>query len=568
MPKHGKRSNDRLTEVFRPYPRSKTDPAHAPCRTHHPVLAFTRSGHSERRCPAGYRIVQRTLSLAHPEPCCPSLPTETALSRCAAIRTQLQAAHLFADPSAPSPAKPSPDGGVSAVQAGTSWRISPYPLLLSPDQLTFFTTLGPQLLSFYRALNRLYQESVKGTLPAWAAQYLDHGKPEALVTYSRMKRLKDALPAVIRPDVIPTQDGMVITELDSVPGGIGLTACMSQLYADTPVRSSPPTPQRHELVGGRDGMVRGFASMLQSAQAQHAGCVAILVSEEAKDYRPEMTWLAARLREQGIPAWCVEPRDVRFTEERLSIKTDNGEQAVALIYRFFELFDLPNIPKSELIQYAVKKTLVAVTPPYKPALEEKSAFALLHHPILRPYWKKELGEDCFLHLTTIMPRTWILDPATLPPTATIPGLSLGERAVANWTDLETATQKERHFVIKPSGFSELAWGSRGVSIGHDLPQSEWAGALHKALASFRTTPYILQEFHKGRQFDMEYMDEHQQSMVHMTGRARLSPYYFVTGETVELAGILATICPADKKVIHGMKDAIMAPCAVITDNAE
>ena len=525
--------------------------------------------------------------MAHPEPCCPSLQAETALSRCAAIRTQLQAAHLFADPSVPSPAKPSPDGGGSAVQTGTSWRISPDPLLLSRDQLTFFTALGPRLLSFYRALNRLYYESVKGVQPPWVAQYLDRGKPDALVTYSRMKRFRDSLPAVIRPDVIPTQDGMVITELDSVPGGIGLTAALSRAYADIGRHSSfvkgrpdhqesgphtphpsPLTPHEHEIVGGRDGMVRGFASMLQSAQAQHAGCVAILVSEEAKDYRPEMTWLAARLREQGIPAWCIEPRDIRFTEEGLFLKADSGEHAVALIYRFFELFDLPNIPKSELVQYAAKKTLVAVTPPYKPALEEKSAFALLHHPILRPYWKKELGEDCFLRLTTIMPRTWILDPATLPPAATIPGLSLGERAVANWADLETATQKERHFVIKPSGFSELAWGSRGVSIGHDLPQSEWTGALHKALASFRTTPYILQEFHKGRLFDMEYMDEHQQSMVHMAGRARLSPYYFVTGEKVELAGILATVCPADKKVIHGMQDAIMAPCAVITDNAQ
>ena len=51
-------------------------------------------------------------------------------------------------------------------------------------------------------------------------------------TYSRMKRFRDQLPAVIRPDIIPTQDGMVITELDSVPGGIGMTACLSALYAD------------------------------------------------------------------------------------------------------------------------------------------------------------------------------------------------------------------------------------------------------------------------------------------------------------------------------------------------
>ncbi len=48
----------------------------------------------------------------------------------------------------------------------------------------------------------------------------------------------------------------------------------------------------------------------------------------------------------------------------------------------------------------------------------------------------------------------------------------------------------------------------------------------------------------------------------MTGRARLSPYYFVHGEQVELGGILATVCPKDKKIIHGMRDAIMAPCCV------
>jgi len=29
-----------------------------------------------------------------------------------------------------------------------------------------------------------------------------------------------------------------------------------------------------------------------------------------------------------------------------------------------------------------------------------------------------------------------------------------------------------------------------------------------------------------------------------------------------VGGVLATICPADKKIIHGMKDAVFAPCAV------
>jgi len=57
-------------------------------------------------------------------------------------------------------------------------------------------------------------------------------------------------------------------------------------------------------------------------------------------------------------------------------------------------------------------------------------------------------------------------------------------------------------------------------------------------------------------------------MSRMSGRARLSPYYFVSGETTELAGILATVCPADKKVIHGMKDAVMVPCAIAQESHE
>ena len=414
--------------------------------------------------------------------------------------------------------------------------------------------MGPQLLRFYRALNHLYGESVRGIQPAWVASWLDQGKPEGLLTYSRMKRFRDDLPAVIRPDIIPTQDGMVITELDSVPGGIGLTACMSQLYA----RSLVPDSAR--VVGGPEGMIQGFAAMLRH-HAIHPGMIAIVVSEEAKDYRAEMTWMAKELTARGLDTRCIEPRQIRFTEEGLRL-AEADERPISLIYRFYELFDLPNIPKAELIQYAVKKEWVSITPPYKPALEEKSAFALLHHPALAPFWRNELGEELFVHLTSIMPRTWVVDPAPVPPSAVIPGLSVGGRTVTNWSDLGTATQKQRHFVLKPSGFSELAWGSRGVSVGHDLPQNEWAAAIETALTSFPRTPYVLQEFHKGRQYQVDYFDAHSADIQTMAGRARLSPYYFVTGETAELAGILATVCPADKKVIHGMKDAVMVPCTV------
>ena len=86
--------------------------------------------------------------------------------------------------------------------------------------------------------------------------------------------------------------------------------------------------------------------------------------------------------------------------------------------------------------------------------------------------------------------------------------------------------------------------------------------LNDALASFPSTPYVLQEFHKGRQYELGYFDEEADDFVQMAGRVRLSPYYFIEGNEATLGGILATICPKDKKVIHGMREAIMAPCSV------
>src|SRR5213594_726774 len=452
----------------------------------------------------------------------------------------------------------------AGLHDGATWRISPTPFLLTSADLSAIQSLGPHLLRFTHALNRLYYESVHGAQPTWVADYLDQGKPPDLIAYARMNRFHTALPGVIRPDLILTEDGFMISELDSVPGGIGLTGCMGQAYADL----GWPT------IGGSDGMVSGFARMIRSVNTdQSKFSLAIVVSEESKDYRPEMLWLAARLREAGVPAQTVSPDDVIFTEEGLFLA---GPIPITALYRFFELFDLKNIPKSELITYAANKGCLALTPPMKPWLEEKMAFALVHHPALEPFWSHELGADTFELLHRWMPKTWILDPRPVPPHAIIPGLTVEGRSVSDWKALATLSQKGRRFVIKPSGFSELAWGSRGVSVGHDLPQTEWAAALEAALASFHQVPRILQEFRKGRRVAVSYHDPAKDEIVPMPGRVRLSPYYFIAGEvgaegasagppsakSVELAGILATVCPLDKKLIHGMPEAVMAPCAL------
>src|SRR2546427_12496372 len=103
-----------------------------------------------------------------------------------------------------------------------------------------------------------------------------------------------------------------------------------------------------------------------------------------------MLWLAARLREARPAAQTVSPEDVIFTEEGLFLA---GSTPLTVLYRFFELFDLKNIPKSELIMYAVKKGRLALTPPMKPWLEGKTRVPVVDHPALQPSVAHAIAAD-------------------------------------------------------------------------------------------------------------------------------------------------------------------------------
>jgi len=437
------------------------------------------------------------------------------------------------------------------------WRISPEPFALSEKTLERIEIIGKDLLLFYRGLNSLYNRSARGTAPAFIADYLDQGKPEQIVRLARQNRFKQELPGIIRPDLILTEDGFAASELDSVPGGMGFVGAMGETYCKLGMES----------VGGAHGIPTGFAHMMQAATGKDHPSVAIVVSDESGDYRPEMRWLADALRRMDIiNAHVCQPQDLIFTEEAMFVRLEeHHEEKIDAIYRNFELFDLMNIPKQELMLYAARHNRVKMTPPPKANLEEKSAFALFHDPALEKLWQAEIGKDTFARLKTLFPQTWILDPRPVPPQAFIHGLQAAGAPVNDWLQLADLGKSERDYVIKPSGFSELAWGSRGVRVANDLPKEEWTAIIEEALREYRKTPRILQRFHKGKRIRQNYFDRKAGEVRTFEGRVRLCPYYFVVRETVELGGILATVAPADKRLIHGMTDAVMAPCIVKPD---
>ncbi len=442
-------------------------------------------------------------------------PTSPATAAAHSIRAALPAGGLF---------------------AGQEWRISPTPFALGEKLVEEIESLGRVLFQFYRAVNLLYRKSAEGKQPEWVARWLDLGKPAELIARQRSLAFKNDLPRVIRPDILLTENGISITELDSVPGGIGLTAWLNQTYSNSKFQIP-----NSKLLGGVDGMLRGFESIFGDAKQVH-----IIVSEEAATYRPEMEWLAGQLGNSKFKIQNSKFED--FTE---------GDG----VYRFFELFDLPNVANSRQIFELAAEKKIRLTPPPKPMFEEKMLFALLWNRNLQSFWRQELGEGFLVRLKKIIPYTWLVDPTPLPPHGAIPELNL-----TDWQQLKTLSQKNRDLILKVSGFSELAWGARGVFLGSDLAQEDWSQAVDDALARFETSPSVLQNFHKPSLVDASWFDFAKNEVVPMKGRVRLCPYYFVSGEgdaaRPQLGGVLATIVPADKKIVHGMTDAILAPCSI------
>src|SRR2546421_12742705 len=111
--------------------------------------------------------------------------------------------------------------------AEKEWLLSPEAFPIEKKFLADLEQLGHRLFVFQRACNQLYQLSVKGKQPEWVARYLDAGKPKELIEFSRRKEIRDDLPRVIRPDLILTDNGYIIADIDSRPGGIGLAGSVN-----------------------------------------------------------------------------------------------------------------------------------------------------------------------------------------------------------------------------------------------------------------------------------------------------------------------------------------------------
>ncbi|HZP59556.1 MAG TPA: hypothetical protein VFB27_04470 [Opitutaceae bacterium] len=442
-----------------------------------------------------------------------------------------------------------------------TWQLSPDAWPLTAEQVTQLEAIGAACLEYHQALETLYLRSIAGKnllrnkplLAPWVADYLDRGKPDELIAHARDPKNRGAFPTVLRPDLLLTEDGFALTELDSVPGGIGLTAFLNRLYDG-----------HGRILGAGDAMIGNFhASLAALRPTERNPLIALVVSDEAATYRPEMQWLAQELQRQGKRIFCLRPEAIFPLGGALFFDIDGNPEKIDILYRFFELFDLANIRTAKFFFEAWQNGEVAIAPPMRHFQEEKLALALFHHHLLTDFWAEHLSGRALKLLRALIPRSWVVDPAPLPPGAVLDGPHAGGRALNDWRDLGAASQKERDLILKISGFHETAWGARSVVLGSDCSREEWQQGVERAIALAPANLHVLQEYKKPRRTRHRLYDANgTHAAAEKDGRLRLCPYYFVIEGKAILSGALATFCPPDKKIIHGMQDAALLPCRV------
>ncbi len=470
-----------------------------------------------------------------------------------------------------------------------SWRLSPAAWPLTTAQVRELEEIGAACLEFHQALETLYLRSAAGKnllrnkplLAPWVPDYLDRGKPAELIAHARDPRNRGKFPTVLRPDLLLTDEGFALTELDSVPGGIGLTAFLNRLYGRGGAGGSPalernaggpPALPGDPILGAGDAMILNFHASLAALRPQLDNPLIVLaVSDEAATYRPEMQWLALQLQLLGKRVFCVEPSDIFPLGSSLCIDADGNPEKVDVIYRFFELFDLSNVTTAKFIFEAWAGDEVAIAPPMRPFQEEKLTLALFHHHLLQDFWAENLSGRALKLLRALIPQSWVVDPAPLPPGAVLDGPRVGGRALNDWRELAGASQKERELILKISGYHETAWGARSVVLGSDCSRDEWQQGVERAIELAPANLHLLQTYRKPRRLEHPLYETAGPRADGATGpvvtaakagRLRLCPYYFVVDGRAKLSGALATFCPPDKKIIHGMQDAALLPVRV------
>lgn len=386
------------------------------------------------------------------------------------------------------------------------FRVSPTPFILTPDQKREIENIGTDVVAYFKTINELY--SINNEV----REILDKGKQDLFLMQKPTKYL------FIRPDIIITDEGFRICEIETSPFGLALAEVLNKAYSQ----------------GGFETMVTEDA-LLKLVQAHTPSDGRIIFSTKTESFKGQMTFLAEQVFSGDNRNWTAEKAG------------DGDSNSLDNIYRGFYLGEYASDDTiRSFLEQCIEKGK-KMLPSLTPHIEEKAILAFIWDKRFEKYLKDQLGITVFNNLREVIPPNWIVGQEK--------HFALGlPNNMFSSTGLASLSNSKRAFVLKPSGFKgSSSWGE-GVSFLHQKSSINTLQLLNSALTD-QTSLHVIQEFKKGAKIPISYTDK-QGKPQYMSAKIRLTPYFSaVSGDEGRLVAIKAT-GRENTDFIHGSLDSV------------
>jgi hypothetical protein len=154
----------------------------------------------------------------------------------------------------------------------------------------------------------------------------------------------------------------------------------------------------------------------------------------------------------------------------------------------------------------------------KPQSEELLWLALLFARPLRAFWRRALSDRHFESLQRVVPLSWVMDPAPLPPQSVIADLG-----IQNFQQLAVTEDCTREFVLRPTRTSadpENPTSPACTLLASHSSQESVGDVIQSALDRFHEVPHVLSALLPGHGF-----------------LPRIRTYFSFPEDDVQLAGV-------------------------------
>ena len=330
--------------------------------------------------------------------------------------------------------------------------------------------------------------------------------------YQAFAKIRGEKPKYIflRPDILLTEHGFKVCEVETSPFGFSLSLFLSE-------NISVPSGQQ---IGSSQKAIQLFCKRWREYSGKNSGT--FVYTDHSRLFTGQLTYLSEACQRQGLDM------SVKHVQEAQRLIRN------APMYRCFYWYERSR-------DYRVSQfcqTHSQLIPSGNDIYEGKHMLALWQNPFVRellPAPDQEVISNFFL-------PTWVITnqvPTDFP-------LSISE-----WSEIAELPKSKRYFVVKRVGNHPDASWSRSVVFLHKRTKKEVQYALQRAM--LEPGEWVIQQFIGNDKYTIRHANRTLSAVEEMKGRIRITPYYdFQTGELL----VAKVTVRRDTLFIHGATDSV------------